>query len=149
MEREPPSSRCTESDPAPTVTSLSPAALPLGSFTATIAGTGFTTQSVATLGGTPLTTTSQSASSLSVSGFASVTGLVNLVVSNGSAASAPIGVQVGSPNAQVSAAAARRFLEQGAFGPSPTDAANVQVLGFSGLAFSQTVCHGPNLQLQC
>jgi uncharacterized protein (DUF1800 family) len=33
-------------------------------------------------------------------------------------------------NAQVSAAAARRFLEQAAFGPTPNDAANVQTIGF-------------------
>jgi uncharacterized protein (DUF1800 family) len=118
--------------PAPTITSLTPAALSLGSFTATIAGTGFTAQSTATLGGTPLVITAQSASSLGVSGFASTTGLVNLVVSNGSSASAPLAVQVGSTNALVSAAAARRFLEQAAFGPTPSDAANVQTLGFQG-----------------
>jgi hypothetical protein len=57
---------------------------------------------------------------------------LNLIVSNGSAASAPLAVQVGNPNALVSAAAARRFLEQAAFGPTPSDAANVQALGFQG-----------------
>ena len=118
--------------PAPAITSLTPSTLPLGSFTATVAGTGFLAKSTVTLGGTPLTVTSQSASSLGVSGFAATSGLVNLVVSNGSAASAPLGVMVGNPSAQVSAAAARRFLEQAAFGPSPTDAANVQSLGFQG-----------------
>jgi hypothetical protein len=116
--------------PAPVLTSLSPAALPLGSFTATITGSGFNAQTKATLGATPLIVTAQTATSLSVSGFASVTGQVNLTVWNGSAASAPITVQVGNPNALVSAAAARRFLEQAAFGPSPTDAANVQAIGF-------------------
>jgi hypothetical protein len=43
-----------------------------------------------------------------------------------------LAVQVGNPNALVSAAAARRFLEQAAFGPTPSDAANVQALGFQG-----------------
>jgi uncharacterized protein (DUF1800 family) len=118
--------------PAPAIVSLNPAALPLGSFTATITGTGFTSTSAATLGGTPLIITSQSASSLGVSGFASATGTLNLMVSNGSASSAPLAVVVGNPSAQVSAAAARRFLEQAAFGPSPPDAANVQALGFQG-----------------
>jgi len=118
--------------PAPAITSLNPAALPLGSFTATVSGTGFTAESTAALGGTPLIVTSQTASSLGVSGFASTTGPVNLIVSNGSAASAPLSVLVGNPSAQVSAAAARRFLEQAAFGPTPSDAANVQALGFAG-----------------
>ena len=69
---------------------------------------------------------------MGISGFASTTGSVNLDVSNGSASSAPLAVQVGNPNAVVSAAAARRFLEQAAFGPAPPDAANVQALGFQG-----------------
>jgi uncharacterized protein (DUF1800 family) len=118
--------------PAPVVTSLSPSALPLGSFTATITGTGFTAQSTATLGGTPLIVTGATATSLAVSGFAASTGTVNLTVSNGSAASAPLSVQVGTTGAQVSAAASHRFLEQAAFGPAPSDAASVQTLGFQG-----------------
>jgi hypothetical protein len=118
--------------PPPTIQALSPSALPLGIFTATIAGTGFTAQSTATLGGTPLIVTPQSATSLAVSGFAATTGQVNLIVANGAAASAPVPVQVGNPNALVSAAAARRFLEQAAFGPSPSDAASVQGVGFAG-----------------
>jgi len=121
-----------QSYPAPAIQSLNPAALPLGSFTATITGTGFAATSTATLGGTALIVTSQTATALGVSGFASSTGSVNLVVSNGSAASAPLVVQVGNPSAVVSAAASRRFLEQAAFGPSPSDAANVQALGFQG-----------------
>jgi uncharacterized protein (DUF1800 family) len=116
--------------PAPAVTSLTPPALPLGSFSATIAGSGFTAQSAATLGSTPLIVTAQTANSLSVSGFASATGSVNLIVSNGAVSSTPLAVQVGNSNAQVSAAAARRFLEQAAFGPTPSDAANVQAIGF-------------------
>ena len=118
--------------PPPVILSLNPASLPLGVFTATITGSGFIGQTTATLGGTPLSVTPMGVSSLGLSGFAATTGLVNLVVSNGTAASAPFAVQVGNPNAQVSAAAARRFLEQGAFGPSPSDAANVQSLGFQG-----------------
>ena len=118
--------------PSPAITSLSPVALPLGVFTATISGTGFLAASAATLGGTPLIVTQQAANSLSVTGFAATTGMVNLIVSNGASASAPLAVQVGNPNALVSAAAARRFLEQGAFGPSPSDAANVQAVGFQG-----------------
>ena len=122
----------TLQSPLPVIQTLNPPALPLGSFTATITGSGFTPQSTASLGGTPLIITAQAAGSLSVSGFAAATGLLNLVVANGSVSSAPLAVQVGNPNALVSAAAARRFLEQAAFGPTPSDAANVQALGFQG-----------------
>ena len=118
--------------PAPLIQTLSPAALPLGSFTATIKGTGFTAQSSALLGGTPLIITAQTATTLSISGFAAASGLLNLIVSNAALSSAPLAVQVGNPNALVSAAAARRFLEQAAFGPTPDDAASVQALGFQG-----------------
>jgi hypothetical protein len=122
----------TLQNPTPAIQSISPSALPLGSFTATITGVGFTPQSTASLGAAPLIVTAQSATSLSVSGFASTTGMVNLLVTNGAISSPPLAVQVGNPNALVSAAAARRFLEQAAFGPTPTDAANVQALGFQG-----------------
>ena len=122
----------TLQNPTPVIQTLNPSALPLGTFTATMKGTGFTPQSAAYLGGIPLIVTAQSSTSLSVSGFAATTGVVNLIVSNGSTSSTPLGVQVGNPNALVSAAAARRFLEQAAFGPTPSDAANVQALGFQG-----------------
>jgi uncharacterized protein (DUF1800 family) len=118
--------------PTPTIQTLNPSSLPLGAFTAIVTGTGFTPQSTASLGGTPVIIGAQSPTSLSVSGFASTTGLLNLIVSNGSASSIPLPVQVGNPNALVSAAAARRFLEQAAFGPTPSEAANVQALGFQG-----------------
>ncbi len=104
--------------------------LPLGIFSTIITGSGFTSKSVAALNGTALGTT-LSGSSLNVTGFSSVSGLANVTVSNGSAVSQPFPVQIGVPNAQVSSAAARRFLEQAAFGPTPSDAANVQTIGFS------------------
>jgi len=118
--------------PPPAISSTIPAAFPLGVVTAMINGTGFAPISTVTLGGTPLVVTSQSSTSLTVSGFAPTSGQVSLIVSNGSAAAPPFTVLVGIPNAQVSAATARRFLEQAAFGPSPADAANVQTLGFQG-----------------
>jgi len=118
--------------PPPTITGVgSNGQLPLGIFTTTITGTGFNASSVALLNGTPLGTT-LSNGSLSASGFASLSGAGQLTVSNGSATSLPFTVQIGVPSAQVSSAAARRFLEQAAFGPTPNDAANVQTLGFEG-----------------
>jgi len=118
--------------PTPVITGVgSNAQLPLGIFTTTITGTGFTSSSIASLNGTPLGT-ALSNGSLIATGFSSLSGAGQMTVSNGSAASQPFTVQIGITNAQVSSAAARRFLEQSAFGPTPNDAANVQTLGFQG-----------------
>ena len=70
-----------------------------------------------------------------------------MTVSNGSVTSQPFPVQIGVPNAQVSSAAARRFLEQAAFGPTPSDAANVQTLGFQGW-LTQQFSMAAGVQLQ-
>jgi uncharacterized protein (DUF1800 family) len=116
--------------PTPVITGVGAGGqLPLGIFTTTITGSGFTSTSVASLSGAALGTT-LAAGVLTVTGFWGVSGPANLTVSNGSVVSQPFPVQIGIANAQVSAAAARRFLEQAAFGPTPSDAANVQTLGF-------------------
>ena len=104
--------------------------IPLGIFTALVTGSGFTAQSVAQLNGTPVATTYSNGLLLQISGFYGHSGTVNLVVSNGAVSSQPFPVQVGVPNAVVSSAAARRFLEQASFGPTPTDASHVQTIGF-------------------
>jgi len=124
--------------PAPVITAAGNGGqLPLGVFSATINGTGFISTSVATLNGTALTTSFNSAGSLTVSGFAGQAGAGALVVDNGSVASAAFAVQIGVLNPEVSPAAARRFLEQGAFGPTPTDATTVQTLGYQGWLTNQ------------
>ena len=118
--------------PTPVITGVGTnGQLPLGIFTTTITGTGFGPTSVAALNSAALGTT-YSNGSLSVTGFVGVSGPANMTVSTGPAVSQPFPVQVGVANAQVTAAAARRFLEQAAFGPTPSDAANVQTLGFQG-----------------
>lgn len=118
------------SNVTPAITSLSVPSLPLGVFSMTINGTGFVAQTTAMLGASPLNVSSFTATTLTVSGFAPLSGMANVVVSNGSLASQPYPVQVGVPNALVSSSAARRFLEQAAFGPTPADAAHVQTVGF-------------------
>jgi hypothetical protein len=118
--------------PTPVITGVgSNGQLPLGIFTTTITGTGFTSSSVASLNGTPLGTTFSNGA-LAVTGFASLSGAGYMTVSNGSVTSQQFAVQIGVANALVSSAAARRFLEQAAFGPTPNDAANLQTLGFPG-----------------
>jgi uncharacterized protein (DUF1800 family) len=116
-------------DPTPVITSVGDGTLPLGILSATITGTGFLASAVAQLNGTALTT-AYSGGALTVSGFYGQSGMANITVSNGSVVSQPFPVQIGIANAQVSAAAARRFLEQAAFGPTPTDAATVQTVGY-------------------
>ena len=119
------------SNTPPTIQSISANPLPLGVFSATITGTGFTAKSVVQLGGLTLpVTASTPPASLTVAGFAGTGGSLNLTVANGSVTSQPFPVNVGVPNPLVSSAAARRFLEQAAFGPTPADAAHVQTIGF-------------------
>lgn len=116
----------------PTITSVSTAALPIGVFSAMATGSGFIAQSTAQLNGNPIASTFVNANQLSITGFAKQSGMGNLVVSNGPVASQPYSIQVGVANPLVSVAAARRFLEQAAFGPTPSDAAHVQSVGFQG-----------------
>jgi uncharacterized protein (DUF1800 family) len=115
--------------PTPVITGIgSSAQLPLGIFATTITGSGFISQSVAKLNGTAMKTT-YSNGTLSVTGFYGQSGPASLTVSNGTVTSQPFPVQIGVQNAKASAAAARRFLEQAAFGPTPGDAAHVQTVG--------------------
>jgi len=117
--------------PTPTITAVGNGGqLPLGIFSTSITGTGFLPTSTVTLNGVAETATYSSANSFSISGFAGQSGTGTLVVSNGSTSSQPFPVQIGVQNAVVSPAAARRFLEQAAFGPTPTDANTVQTIGF-------------------
>jgi hypothetical protein len=118
--------------PSPIVSGISVPAVPLGIFNFIVNGSGFIATSQATLGGTALITKYNSANQLTVSGFASTGGSVSLIVTNPGLPSAPFQVQVGPTNPMVTPQAARHFLQQAAFGPSPTDAANVQAIGFQG-----------------
>ncbi len=120
------------SNVAPVISSVNPTSLPLGVFSMTITGTGFVNISKVTLGSSSATVSAVTPTSMTVSGFAGTAGSVSLMVSNGPVASQPFPVQVGISNPQVSAAAARRFLEQAAFGPTPADALHVQQVGFQG-----------------
>ena len=120
----------TLTPPTPVVTGVGAGnQLPLGIFSATISGSGFTAQSTVTLGATPVTAV-YSGGALNISGFYGQSGPVNLIVTNATVSSQPFSVQVGVPNAQVSTSAARRFLQQAGFGPTPADAAHVQTIGF-------------------
>jgi hypothetical protein len=113
----------------PTITNVTPAPIPVGVFTFNITGTGFTASSQATLGGSPLAVQFVAANNLVASGFNAQGGTANLIVANGAIASLPYGLQLGVANPLVTASSARRFLQQAAFGPSPTDATHLQAVG--------------------
>ncbi len=118
--------------PTPMITGVSNGGqLSLGLFSTTITGTGFAATSVASLNGTALATVFSNGS-LTVTGYASASGAGSVTVKNGAAVSQPFPVTVGIANALVSAAAARHFLQQAAFGPTAAEANNVQTLGFQG-----------------
>jgi len=124
--------------PTPVITAAGNSGqIPLGIFSTTIGGSGFIASSVASLNGVTLSTAYGSSSSLTISGFTSLSGQATLTVSNGAKTSAAFPVTVGVQNAQVSSAAARRFLEQAAFGPTPSDAQAVQAIGFKAWLNSQ------------
>ena len=117
--------------PTPAITAVGTnAQIPLGVFTATVSGSGFIATSVASLNGAALSTSFTAPGSLTVSGFTSVSGPASVTVSNGALTSTAFPVKVGVPNAVVGSAAARRFLEQAAFGPTPADANTVQTMGY-------------------
>lgn len=119
------------SNVTPVISSIGTSPLPLGVFSTSVTGSGFTAQSVAQLNGVALTSVYTNSVSLTVSGFAGPASAGNLTVANGSLVSQPYSVKIGVTNPLASASAVRRFLEQAAFGPTPQDAAHVQSIGLS------------------
>ena len=121
------------STPVPVVTAAgSQAHLSHGVFAATVTGKNFTPSSVVHVCGLPVPTTYVSSTSLKINGFCSQAGSTTLTVTTGSISSTGYIVQVGIDNPKATPEAARRFLEQAAFGPSPSDVLAVQTLGMDG-----------------
>jgi uncharacterized protein (DUF1800 family) len=118
------------SNQPPSISQVSPAPVPLGVLNLSITGSGFSSATQTTLGGAPLTTQYVSPTQIVAAGFNSTGGALNLVAYTGGVVSPTFVVQVGVANPMVTAAAARRFLQQASFGPTPADAAHVQQVGF-------------------
>ncbi len=126
-------------NPVPQVTQVFPAAVDPGPYAVVITGRGFVSGAVVSVGGTNLTTTFVSSTTLRASGSATSaqagTSLA-LTVTNpnpGGTASTATNVPVGV----VSAAAAARFLEQSTFGATPALIAHVQQVGFDAFLTEQ------------
>jgi len=122
----------TITPPVPTITSLGYGGkIPLGLFTFNVYGTNFSPGSQAVLFGSTVPTT-YSAGVLTVFGFRAKPIVTTITIINKTAVSKPFPIQIGLTASTVSPAAARRLLQQAAFGPSPNDAQRVQTLGIKG-----------------
>jgi uncharacterized protein (DUF1800 family) len=137
----------TLQNPIPVLNSVAPTSIITGSFSITLAGTGFVKNSMVTFGGQSLTTTYVSPTELQASGTAATTqvGSVNVVVQNpdpGGASSSALMATVVAAAQPVSLSAAVRFLEQSTFGPTPALVNQVAQNGFD--PFLQSQLTAPN-----
>ena len=124
----------------PVVTAALPTPIPVGNFTIAVSGSNFLNGAQVIFGGTMLTTTFISSTSLSASGTSSASGTVPLQVINpgtGSPTSNTLQLQVGASNTGVTASAAARFLEQSTFGPTPASIQHVQQVGLQAFLNEQ------------
>jgi len=100
----------------------------------TVAGSGFAQGAQVPLGGSPLAVTWISTAQLKANGLIGnpIGGLLALEVVNpnpGSLLSNTVPVSVNNPASQLSYAAAKRFLEQATWGPTPAGIAHLQSIG--------------------
>jgi uncharacterized protein (DUF1800 family) len=142
----------TLTNPAPTLTSITPSTLGLGAFQITLNGTGFVSTSMATFGGQPMKVTYVTSTMITAVGNASNTqvGTVTVKVTNpapGGGTSNGLDVTVTTAGSPVSSAAAVRFLEQSSFGPNMENVNQVEETGFDTYLqnqFASTITPYPN-----
>jgi uncharacterized protein (DUF1800 family) len=129
------STSVTLQNPIPVLNSVSPTAIPAGSFSLTLTGSGFVPTSAVTFAGKTVVTTYVSPTQLQANGNAATTpmGTVDIVVQNpdpGAAASSALMATVESAAQPISQIAAVRLLEQSTFGPTPALVSHVAQNGF-------------------
>ena len=129
------SATVTLTNPVPTLTSITPATLGLGSFQITLNGTGFVSTSTATFGGQPMQVTYVTSTMITAIGNVSNTqvGQVTVKVTNpapGGGTSNGLNVTVTTAGTPESSAATVRFLEQSSFGPDLENVNQVEETGF-------------------
>jgi uncharacterized protein (DUF1800 family) len=120
-------------NPVPTLTSITPSTLGLGSFQITLNGTGFVSTSSATFGGQTMQVTYVTPTMITAIGNAPAVGTVAVKVTNpapGGGTSNGVNVTVTTAGTPESSAAAVRFLEQSSFGPDMENVNQVQETGF-------------------
>ncbi len=128
-------STVTLQNPVPTISSITPATIALGTTNFLLNGNGFAPGAVVRLGGVQMNANVLSLNQIAVSGTAAPApgGIAALTVSNiapGPTTSAPMIVNLAPANARVSYAAAKRFLEQASWGASPAEINRVMQMGF-------------------
>ena len=121
----------------PVVSAVTPGPIPLGAYTVSVNGTGFVPQAQVVADGTTLPTKYVSATQLTAYGAALANGTGTVMVKQGPLTSNSLAVQYGAVSPLISAAGARRLLQQAAFGPSPGDVTTVQQLGAAGYVQQQ------------
>jgi len=129
-------------NPIPMVSGVMPGSLGVGAFNITVTGSNFVNGATVLFGGTALTTSYSSPTTLTASGTATAAqvGTVAVTVENPNPGQV---VSSTSVNAQVvtaqvvTAAAAVRFLEQSTFGPTPALITQVEQTGFAAFLTSQ------------
>jgi uncharacterized protein (DUF1800 family) len=142
-------------NPVPTLTSITPATLGLGSFQITLNGTGLVSTSTATFGGQPMQVTYVTSTMITAIGTASNSqiGQVTVKVTNpapGGGTSNGLNVTVTTAGTPESSAAAVRFLEQSSFGPDMENVNQVEETGFDTYLknqFASTVTPYPDPRL--
>ena len=123
----------TLTNPVPTLTSITPATLGLGSFQITLYGTGFVSTSTAKFGGAAMQVTYVTPTMITAIGTAPSAGTVTVKVTNPPTAggtSNGVTVTVTTSGTPESQAAAVRFLEQASFGPDMENVNQVAETGF-------------------
>ena len=138
------SATVTLTNPVPTLTSITPSTLGLGSFQITLNGIGFVSTSSATFGGQPMQVTYVTSTMITAIGNASSTqvGTVPVTVTNpapGGGTSNSLNVTVTTAGSPVSSAASVRFLEQSSFGPDMENVNQVEETGFDRYLQNQFV----------
>lgn len=128
-------STVTLQNPVPTISSINPTTLPLGTVNFTITGNGFAPGAVVNVGGVAMTATVNSLTRITVSGTTKPVpgGIAAITIANpapGPTTSAPLVVNIMPANPKVSYLAAKRFLEQASWGASPTEIFRVMEIGF-------------------
>jgi uncharacterized protein (DUF1800 family) len=134
----------TLTNPVPTLTSVTPGTLGLGSFQVTLNGTGFVSTSTATFGGQPMQVTYVTSTMITAIGNATNAqlGTVTVVVTNpapGGGTSNGVNVTVTTAGTPETSAAAVRFLEQSSFGPDMENVNQVMETGFDTYLQNQFV----------
>ena len=125
----------TLTNPVPTLASITPSTVGLGSFQITLNGTGFVSTSAATFGGQAMQVTYVTSTMITAIGNALNTqvGSVPVIVTNpapGGGTSSAVNVTVTTSGTPETPDAANRFLEQASFGPNMETMNQVEEIGF-------------------